>query len=244
MAAAAFADFPDDALRATSWGGPQIMGFNAQAAGFADARAMVAAMADSEDAQLAAFVAFVRFKRLEGALRAHNWRGFTTGYNGNGDVAAYAKGLEALYRKESGKASPVVLRMGDDGPDVAQLQRALGVVDDGGFGPATDAAVRAFQERAGLPVDGVVGARTWAALTAQGAAPTPPVQRTRADEVKDATLDWVFKGGGGAVIVGGTGKAVEDHAPPAFIDAAFWAVGALVLAVAAVHLLRWMRRAA
>jgi peptidoglycan hydrolase-like protein with peptidoglycan-binding domain len=32
---------------------------------------------------------------------------------------------------------------------------------DGIFGPVTDTATRAFQERTGLPVDGIIGARTW-----------------------------------------------------------------------------------
>lgn len=35
---------------------------------------------------------------------------------------------------------------------------------DGIFGPLTEEAVKEFQKRAGLTVDGVVGAKTWAAL--------------------------------------------------------------------------------
>jgi murein DD-endopeptidase MepM/ murein hydrolase activator NlpD len=57
-----------------------------------------------------------------------------------------------------------LLRMGSTGPDVTRLQTALAVEPDGIFGPQTDAAVRAFQGRAGLRADGIVGPSTWRAV--------------------------------------------------------------------------------
>lgn len=43
---------------------------------------------------------------------------------------------------------------------------------DGVFGPATKAAAMKFQKTRGLPSNGVVNARTWTALLAQGSTPT------------------------------------------------------------------------
>jgi peptidoglycan hydrolase-like protein with peptidoglycan-binding domain len=61
------------------------------------------------------------------------------------------------------------LRKGDKGPAVAALQRGLttlghAVSDDGDFGSRTEAAVRAFQSRAGITVDGAVGPQTKRAI--------------------------------------------------------------------------------
>jgi peptidoglycan hydrolase-like protein with peptidoglycan-binding domain len=62
-----------------------------------------------------------------------------------------------------------VVRKGDENHPVRTLQdllRARGhtVTVDGIFGPATEAAVRAFQQEKHLTVDGVVGPATWSAL--------------------------------------------------------------------------------
>jgi peptidoglycan hydrolase-like protein with peptidoglycan-binding domain len=58
---------------------------------------------------------------------------------------------------------------GDTGPAVETLQTRLNVwgaklTVDGDFGPATLAAVKAFQTEQKLTVDGIVGPQTWAAL--------------------------------------------------------------------------------
>lgn len=50
------------------------------------------------------------------------------------------------------------------GYDVETLQRALNLYPDGIFGKLTEEAVKEFQRAHGLEADGVVGAKTWAAL--------------------------------------------------------------------------------
>ena len=64
-----------------------------------------------------------------------------------------------------------LIRRGDDGARVTDVQMrlvALGSTipsdERGAFGDATEAAVRAFQDRRGLAVDGIVGDDTWRAL--------------------------------------------------------------------------------
>ena len=68
-------------------------------------------------------------------------------------------------------AAPTVLRRGDTGAPVSDLQHRLaaaghdpGSAEPGEFGPATEAAVRAFQEARGLRIDGICGPQTWGSL--------------------------------------------------------------------------------
>ncbi|HVZ39761.1 MAG TPA: N-acetylmuramoyl-L-alanine amidase [Candidatus Kapabacteria bacterium] len=58
------------------------------------------------------------------------------------------------------------IRRGAKGDLVRTVQAAVGVHVDGDFGPATEAAVRAFQRAHDIVADGIVGPKTWAALDA------------------------------------------------------------------------------
>ena len=174
----------DGKLRASSWGAPQIMGFNHQDAGYITARNMVEAMAKGEAEHLQAFTTLINAWKLAPAIRAHDWERFARRYNGPGQVKHYANlleraigikstqkhaaALENAARSETGVPSRVVLRRGSEGPAVAKLQRALQIKDDGVFGTGTERAVRLFQEDHSLMVDGVVGERTWRALDGNG----------------------------------------------------------------------------
>jgi N-acetylmuramidase len=72
----------DAALQSASWGVGQVMGENFAMVGFASVNEMVAAMCDSEDAQLAAVVSFITSKGLQTALQTQDWATYAKGYNG------------------------------------------------------------------------------------------------------------------------------------------------------------------
>ena len=82
---------------------------------------------------------------------------------------------EAIRFDEISKQYPEVLREGDTGVGVSNLQYYLNflsayyntippVTTDGSFGASTRAAVESAQRTLGLPVDGVVGPSTWNAI--------------------------------------------------------------------------------
>ncbi len=84
------------------------------------------------------------------------------------NATGYAAPAQAAGQKTRSRTHPRrILRAGASGPEVAHLQRLLGVRVDGRFGPSTLQAVRRFQAAHGLLVDGQVGPHTWAALEAE-----------------------------------------------------------------------------
>jgi hypothetical protein len=67
------------------------------------------------------------------------------------------------------------IHRGDKGDDVKLAQTKLGIKSDGVFGADTESAVRSFQAKNNLEVDGIVGHLTWALLEAtQPTLPTQP----------------------------------------------------------------------
>lgn len=99
--------------------------------------------------------------------------------------------VEAFQRTRSlgvdGKVGPqtwgaltsnLVLREGSRGEAVKAVQAAVGVTQDGAFGPQTRSAVVSFQSSKGISADGIVGPHTWTVLvggsvTCSGTPPAP-----------------------------------------------------------------------
>jgi len=135
------ADVRSAALRGTSWGLGQIMGENFAAAGFQNVEDMVAAMSQSEDAQLAAMGSFLVATKLRASLQAHDWTTFARRYNGpNFVINRYDVRLNAEFQKFSVGVLPDL--------HVRAAQLYLTYL---GFHPG--------------PVDGVAGSHTLSALT-------------------------------------------------------------------------------
>lgn len=233
---------------ATSWGAPQIMGFNAEDCGYGSAVAMANAFRDPYS-QALAFTAFLeryRGGRLMPALRAKDSLEFARLYNGPANAAAYAAKINSAYARITGKEPPKILRLGNKGPAVRKLQKALvlaGFTDlkvDGVFGPDTANAVRDFQDGECLAIDGLVGAATWAALDRAGAIKDAPLAKGKTD----LNLDLLAKmmAGAAAVITAATPLAEEVvKLPPPVLYAALATAGACAVIVTAAMAFRFAR---
>jgi hypothetical protein len=139
------------ALRSASWGIGQLMGFNAEIAGYADVEAMVTALMVSEHQQLLGFAGEITHNKLDRALRGQDWTTFARGYNG----PAYAKNnddtrLAAAYEKYVlGPLPDLVVRAAQI--YLTYLGYHPGPID-GVEGRSTRSALNEFQEQQGLPV--------------------------------------------------------------------------------------------
>ncbi len=94
---------PEAAMKSTSWGKFQIMGFNYEDAGYRSVREFVADMKKTESHHLAALVAFINNNGMAEPLRNRQWATFARAYNGPGYAEnQYDVKLEQAYRNYAG----------------------------------------------------------------------------------------------------------------------------------------------
>lgn len=79
-------------------------------------------------------------------------------------VALPQYGDDGLWGAETAGAASQYVQYGMTGERVRLVQALVGAEDDGIFGDETLGAVKAFQAKNGLAVDGIVGIETWKAL--------------------------------------------------------------------------------
>jgi len=170
------------AHESTSWGLGQVMGAHWDWLGYANVDALVSQARGGIAGQVRLMAAFINRSGLTRALQNHDWQVFARGYNGPAFRRnAYDTRLKAAYlrhaRETSNDGEERILRNGARGEDVRQLQTALGrlgfdLAADGMFGPATERAIRTFQQRSGLPETGLACSSTLAAIV-HSPAPRP-----------------------------------------------------------------------
>jgi len=147
------------ALKSASWGLAQIMGLNAESAGFADVESMVGAMVASEDAHLMAMAKFIENSEIDDALRNHDWDTFAATYNGpNYQANDYAGKLRRCFHQYSIQLPDLLVRT---------AQVLLTYV---GENPGD--------------IDGILGNRTRAALGSAGAPHLDRFDRSTIDFLK------------------------------------------------------------
>lgn len=109
------------------------------------------------------------------------------GHNGLNDRRRRLKIAKRIWGDED--RPPATLRRGDEGEDVRVLQATIGVEPvDGIFGPATEAAVKAWQSARDLEPDGVVGPLTWQAIDDD----SPPAAKPQIDSGPDPAQTGFF----------------------------------------------------
>lgn len=93
------------ALKSTSWGMFQIMGFNYKKAGYKSVKDFVTAMGADEREQLEAFMKFIKNTKRKGKsllnhLRDNDWVNFAIGYNGKSQhLNNYSGRLKKAYER-------------------------------------------------------------------------------------------------------------------------------------------------
>jgi peptidoglycan hydrolase-like protein with peptidoglycan-binding domain len=159
-----------------------------------------------------------------GRAYGRNWSGFGlcpaldfAGATGTGTPASGGNCTPTIARGSTGLAVKIVQQI---------LNRVMGahLQEDGQFGPATDGAVRLFQQRAGIGVDGVVGPQTWRALgIADKGATTPaaPVDLAAVKAALTAATKTIVREGSSGDAVKWAQALLNKHGAHVSVDGQF-----------------------
>lgn len=148
----------DAAIESTSFGVGQVMGANWRELGFKSAVEFMKTCQSSLKGQLEVMWRFIVKKGLIDEIQRKDWAGFAKVYNG----PAYARNK---YDTNMAKAYKQ-FSTGAVDSDIVLLQEGLKKLGfykgkvDGLMGPQTRNAIKAFQNKAGLVVDGIPGTLT------------------------------------------------------------------------------------
>jgi hypothetical protein len=198
------------ALESCSWGLGQVMGANWKDLGYSSVDALVDE-ANTEAGQIDMMIKFIQHNNLVTALQSKDWKKFARGYNGP-KYGTYDQQLAKAYKAFSNPVKHL-----STNPDtqtslpldeVSQLQTMLNTVGDykltvdGKMGTATSVAIRDFQLKNNLMVDGIYGKLTKEVLT-----------KAYLDKSKKHTS--IFGAGAASLGVGGTmlseaAKSIQD----------------------------------
>ncbi len=138
--------------------------------------------------------------------------------------SAHGLGADGIVGPQTWPALIIQVKQGSDGAAVRAVQSqihsrgdgASQVAVDGIFGPATEAAVQAFQDLLGLSVDGIVGPQTWNHLVNGYLAAPGPVTAAR-----DVFSAWQADDRGQAAL-NATADAVDEIFAQAFSAGDGW----------------------
>jgi hypothetical protein len=226
------------AYSSVSIGIGQVMGAHWKDLGFKSAEAMFEHAKSGLTGQLDLMIEYIKDNDLVDELQRMDWSAFARGYNGpNYRVNKYDINLKKKFLEYSDNDKVVVvvpvgsanmLRMGSKGERVGEIQQLLvragfPVKVDYDFGPNTKTAVKEFQKKFKLEVDGVVGPETYAQLVTFKTSP-----EEKPGEIKPIETPSLAKAGGIAAVGAGV-LAFKDY-----LFSGDWKIWAILVGVVLV----------
>ncbi len=222
------------AVSSCSWGVGQVMGAHWKKLGFASAKDFEDTAQAGFSGQLAIMFAFMDVSGIIQHLRRLDWSAVARIWNGE----AYAKNkydvkMKEAFEKLEGAPAPApasagMMRVGSKGAKVRELQGLLvragyAVNVDGDYGAATERAVKSFQAKNNLDVDGVAGPQTMQLLQTFKAPGEKVGQLKPLDtpEVKQGLFSAIGGAGGTGAVKSTIDQAKDQLAPyvgNAFVD--------------------------